>query len=84
MFIKQIIIEGVEGDVAIRRTGCGAEVIVNDVSFDIDRDDSREERFGVAWNATKILCGETKRGEPNATNSMIHDVLREIERVAQC
>jgi hypothetical protein len=84
MFIRQIIIEGVEGDVAIKRTERGAEVIANDVSFDVDRNDTREERCGVAWNVTRVLCGEAKRGEPNATNSMIHDVLMEIERIAQC
>jgi len=84
MFIKQIVIEGVEGDVEIRRTECGAVVIANDVEVEVARDDSREERYAIAWNATKVLCGTTKRGEPNATNSMIHDVLNEIECVAGC
>jgi len=84
MFIKQIVIEGVEGDVEVRRTERGAVVIANDVEVEVARDDSREERYAVAWNAAKVLCGTTKRGEPNATNSMIHDVLNEIERVAGC
>lgn len=84
MFIKQIVIEGVEGDVEIRRTEHGAVVIANDVEIEVARDDSREERYAVAYNAAKIVCGTTKRGEPNATNSMIHDVLNEIERVAGC
>ena len=69
MFIKQIVIEGVEGDVEIRRTERGAVVIANDVEIEVTRDDSREERYAIAWNAT---------------NSMIHDVLNEIERVAGC
>lgn len=84
MFIKQIVIEGVEGDVEIRRTERGAVVIANDVEIDVARDDSREERYAVAYNAAKLVCGTTKRGEANATNSMIHDVLNEIERVAGC
>jgi len=87
MFIKQIVIEGVEGDVEIRRTEHGAVVIANEVEIPVDRDDSegdRAARYAVAWNAAKVLCGTTKRCEPNATNSMIHDVLNEIERVAGC
>lgn len=84
MFIKQLTIEGVEGDVEIRRTDCGANVIANDVEVEVDRNDSREQRYQVAWNAAKVVCGTTKRGEPNATHSMIHDVLNEIERVAGC
>jgi len=84
MFIKQIVIEGVEGHVEIHRTERGAVVIANDVELDVDRGDSREERYAVAYNAAKVVCGTTKRGEPNATNSMIHDVLSEIERVAGC
>jgi hypothetical protein len=87
MFIKQIVIEGVLGDVEIRRTERGAVVIANDIELDVDRGDSdgdRAARYAVAWNTAKVLCGTTKRGEPNATNSMIHDVLSEIERVAGC
>jgi len=84
MFIKQITIEGVEGDVEIRHTDRGAVVIANDVEIEVGRDDSREERFTVAYNAAKVICGTTRKGEPNATNSMIHDVLNEIERVAGC
>jgi len=84
MFIKQIILEGVEGDVEIRHTEGGALVIANDVEVFVSSRETREERFSVAWNACKILCGTTKRDEPNATNSMIHDVMREIDRVAGC
>jgi len=84
MFIKQITIEGVDGDVEIRRTERGAVVIANDVEIEVGRDDCREERFIVAYNAAKIVCGTTRKGEPNATNSMIHDVLNEIDRVAGC
>ncbi len=81
MFIKRIVIEGVEGDVEIRRTERGGVVIANGVEIEVARDDSSEDRYSVACNAAKVLCGTTQRGEPNATNSMIHDVLNEIERV---
>lgn len=84
MFIRQITIEGVQGDVEIIRTESGAIVAANDIEVLVERTASSEERFGVAYNAAKVICGETKRGEPNATNSMIHDVMREIERVAGC
>tara|TARA_R110000782_G_scaffold30348_7_gene75534 strand:- start:1240 stop:1494 length:255 start_codon:yes stop_codon:yes gene_type:complete len=84
MFIKKIVIEGVEGDVEIIRTETGAVVAANDIEAEIDRDMTREDRYAVAWNAAKVICGTTKRGEPNATNSMIHDVLDQIDRVAGC
>lgn len=84
MFIKKIVIEGVEGDVEISRTETGAVVTANDIDTEIDRDMTREDRYAVAWNAAKVICGTTKRGEPNATNSMIHDVLDQIDRVAGC
>ncbi len=84
MFIKKIVIEGVEGDVEIRRTETGAVVTANDIDAEIDRDMTREDRYAVAWNAAKVICGTTKRGEPNATNSMIHDLLDQIDRVAGC
>lgn len=81
MFIKQITIEGAEGDVEIIRVDRGAVVVANDVEEFVGAHDSREARWGVAYNAAKVLCGATQSGEPNATNSMIHDVLNEIERV---
>ena len=84
MFIKKIVIEGVEGDVEISRTETGAVVTANDIDAEIDRDMTREGRYAVAWNAAKVICGTTKRGEPDATNSMIHDVLDQIDRVAGC
>lgn len=90
MFIKRIVIEGAEGDVEIRHDDGGPDgrpgalVIANGVERFVARDDSREARYAVAYNAARVLCGTTKRGEPNATNSMIHDVLSEIERVAGC
>jgi len=84
MFIKQITIEGVEGDVEIHAADYGCQVIANDVVAEVARTDSDEDRRAVAYNAAKVICGTTRKGEPNATNSMIHDILREIERVAGC
>ncbi|MEQ9616645.1 MAG: hypothetical protein RLN60_01280 [Phycisphaerales bacterium] len=84
MFIKQITIEGVEGDVEIIRTDRGAVVIANDVEQFVGKHDDRDTRWAVACNAAKVICGTTKHGEPNATNSMLHDVLIEIERIAGC
>jgi len=83
MFIKQIVMEGVEGDVEVRRVDGGAMVIANDIERFVALNASDRERWEIAWNAAKVLCG--MRGElPNATSSMVHDIQREIERVAGC
>jgi hypothetical protein len=84
MFIKRIVLEGVEGDVEITRTERGAAVAANDVEIGVARTDSSEDRYAVAYNAAKVLCGTTRRGEPNATHSMVHEVLDLIDRVAGC
>ncbi len=84
MFIKKIVLEGADGDVEISRTEYGALVSIDGAEDEVHSSDSREDRFAVALNAAKMLCGTTKRGEPNATNSMIHEVLDLIDRVAGC
>lgn len=84
MFIKRIEIEGAEGDVEIRRTETGAAVTANDVEVEVTRDDSRGERWAVAYNAAKVICGTRRNGEPNASNSMIAEILDQIDRVAGC
>lgn len=90
MFIKQITIEGVEGDVEIIRIEKGALVTsCNRVLCEMREDEHREARFEKAYEVARIVCGQvrdrrTRDMVPNATNSMIHDVLREIERVAGC
>ena len=84
MFIKQMTIEGACGDVEIRHTENGSLVIANDVEIEVDRNAPASERQSVAWNAAKVLFGTDRRGRVNATNSMIVDVLVEIERVAGC
>jgi hypothetical protein len=86
MFIKQITIEGVEGDVEILRIDGGALVTEsgggNRILCEVRADEDRESRFTKACEVAKVVCGRDRRGRPNATNSMIHDVLNEIERVA--
>jgi len=85
MFIKSIVIEGVEGDVEIAHTDAGALVTAgNRVLCEMRRDEDREARYAKAVEAAKVICGRDRRGRPNATNSMVHEVLDEIERVAGC
>jgi hypothetical protein len=90
MLIKQITIEGVEGDVEILRIENGALVTSgNDVLCEVRANEDREKRFWKAYEVAKVVCGrcrdrKTRKEIPNATNSMIHDVLNEIERVAGC
>ena len=84
MFIKKIVLEGAESDVEITRIENGAVVSANDVELEVRWIDNREDRYAVAYNAAKVLCGTTRQGEPNATNSMIHEVLDLIDRVAGC
>lgn len=90
MFIKQITIEGVEGDVEILRIDNGALVTSgNDILCEIRADEDREKRYWKAYEVARVVCGQvrdrkTRKMVPNATNSMIHDVLNEIERVAGC
>ena len=84
MIITHITIQGVEDDLTIRRTDTGALVSTHDVDVAFDRTLDADERYSIAYHAAKVVCGTTRRGEPNATNSMIHDILNEIQRVAGC
>ncbi|HMN41866.1 MAG TPA: hypothetical protein PKE29_13560 [Phycisphaerales bacterium] len=94
MFIKTVVIEGIDQEVRISRTQRGAEATiqqrtrhagVQDICIaHIARDDDDARRFAQAVEVAKVVCGTDKRGNANATNSMIHDVLREMERVAGC
>ena len=40
--------------------------------------------FAKATEVAKVVYGTDRRGRAAATNSMIHDVMNEIERVAGC
>lgn len=94
MNIKTIVIEGHEQDVRISRTERGAEVTIEqntrhagrqDICIaHIVRDEDREARYAKAVEVAKVVYGTDRRGRAAATNSMVHDVLTEIERVAGC
>lgn len=85
MFIKTIVLDGVEGDVEISRLDGGALVTAgNRVVCEMRRDEDREARIAKAREVAKAVCGTDRRGRPLATGSMVLDVLTEMERVAGC
>jgi len=94
MTIKTIVIEGQSEDVKISRTATGATVSVDrftrrngkhdHVIAEIARDDDRDARYAKASEVAKVVYGTDRRGRAAATNSMVHDVMNEIERVAGC
>jgi len=84
MQIKQSTIGGLDGDVTITRSDAGATIRATGLEVDVDRRSNRDLRYDIARRLARAVYGATRRGEPNATNSMIHDILREIERVAGC
>ena len=81
MFIRKIVIEGVECDVEIERDGWETVVRGEGLDIRLAADADRDTKHRAAYDAARLICGTTKTGEPNATRSMIHDVLCEIERV---
>ncbi len=85
MFIKTIIIEGVEKDVRIEHTFEGAQVFAGlHLIFEVAKNEPRESRFEKATKAAGFICGRDRQGRVAATNSMLHDVLDAIDRVAGC
>ena len=94
MNIRTIVIEGQEKDVKISRTDRGAEVTIEqntrhagrqDICIaHIARDEDREGRYAKAVEVAKVVYGTDRHGRAAATNSMVHDVLNEMERVAGC
>jgi len=94
MKIKHIVIEGHEDDITVRATTDGAAASVvrmsraegrfDKVIAEFRRDESREDRYAKAVEVAKHVYGRDRRGQAAATNSMVHDVLNEIERVAGC
>jgi len=84
MQIKIMTIEGLIDDVTIRRSERGAVICANDVEIEFERRAEPEECFGVARNVAEIVYGIERKGGPNASNSMINDLLRAIEQVAGC
>ena len=94
MTIKTVVIEGANEDIKISRTDAGAVATVERFSRSagkhdrvvaaFDRDEPREARFAKALEVARAVYGTDPRGRVNATNSMLHEVLGEIERVAGC
>jgi hypothetical protein len=77
MTIKTIVIEGIDQDISIRRTERGAEVT-------IEQHTRRAGKQDICIEVAKLVYGTDRRGRAAATNSMVHDVLNEMERVAGC
>lgn len=94
MKIKHIVIEGVEEEVTIQTTHEGATVTVvrfsrsqgrfHKVVAEFRRDEDRDARYAKAAEVAKYVYGRDRHGRAAATNSMVHDVLNEIERLAGC
>jgi hypothetical protein len=85
MQIKSIVIEGFEGDVSIERTHHGAIAVLDHREIcEVDRDDDKETRYEAATKVAKAIYGTDRKGRAAATNSMIHEVLTELDRVAGC
>lgn len=94
MNIKRIEIEGIESNITISRTDAGARATVSrftrrdglhdHIIAEFGRDEPREARYTKAQEVARYIYGQDRRGRAAATNSMIHDVLDEIERLADC
>jgi hypothetical protein len=83
MYIRSIEIDGVEENVTIAHTDEGALVTAgNRVLFEMRRDEDRDSRWAKALIAAAAILGRDKKGRPAGTNSMIYEVLNELERVA--
>ena len=93
MRISAIEIQGPAGEVRVSATGDGAQVtrerftrragLEQVVVAKVGQPDEHHAWLGAAVQAAAVLYGTTD-GEPNATNSMVHDVMNEIDRVAGC
>jgi hypothetical protein len=83
MNIKSIVIEGVVGDVQITGTPEGAKVTAGGRPVcKFARDESGDDRWAKVLQTAKAIYGTTPGGEVNATGSMVHAVLEEIERIS--
>ena len=85
MEVTSMTIEGAEGPVVITRTKDGARVsAAGRVVCEMARDLHPDERFAAALQSASAVYGTDRRGRARATNSMVHEVLDAIERVAGC
>ena len=94
MKIRHIVVEGIEEDITVRAAADGATASVvrmsrtqgrfDKVIAEFRRDESREVRYAKAVEVAKHVYGLDPLGRVNATHSMVHDVMLEIDRVAGC
>lgn len=83
MTIKTITFAGVDGDVEITRNDRGAFAMANEICIAaFERNEDSEARFYKGLEVAKAIYGVDRIGRAKATHSMIYDVLREIERLA--
>ncbi|MCC6909435.1 MAG: hypothetical protein IT430_15955 [Phycisphaerales bacterium] len=85
MLITGMTIRGEGGEVEIARTDDGALITAGGrVICEVGRRESDEARFAKVQKVALAIYGADRMHRINATNSMIHDVRLEIERVAGC
>jgi hypothetical protein len=89
MNIKCIEIDGPEQTIRIEaiRKGWepGARVLAGGQSVcEVAASEDRDSRWAKACTVAALVYGRDKKNRPAATNSMINDVLTEIERIAGC
>ncbi len=82
MTITQITIKGVNGDVEIHAADYGAQILFGETCLELARGSSDEERWTAATSTAKAIYGSDRHGRPRCTNSEIHAVRLEIERIA--
>jgi hypothetical protein len=88
MQIKSITIQSevrLADEIEIAAIEGGALITMGDaVVCEVRENEPREHRFQKATAVAKLVYGTDRKGRVNATNSMIHDVFNEIDRIAGC
>lgn len=94
MTIRTITIDGPEETVTLARTAAGAVATIarhtrakgleNATIATIDRGAPQEDWHREATKAAYHVYGLARDGRPAATNSMIHELLILLQRVAGC
>jgi len=85
MNIKTIVIEGRQGDIEITRNRTGAHVMAGKLCIAaFERTEEPAARYVKAMEVAKAVYGADRNGRLAATNSMVHDVMTAIDRVAGC
>ena len=83
MRIKAIVVEGPKCTAEITATATGVCVTVDhEIIAEYPRGEDETTRYEHAEVVAAALYGRARGGHPNATNSMVHAVLAEMDRVA--